>query len=153
MAGTTSSGGLATAGWNLESHRAATGSKPVRLITRTVPVGTEAPALAREILGSLIDPQAPALVRDAQLLVSELVTHQVRGRHSEDRQGSLRLDVSTSEAGVRVQVTDEDRESASRQFESGGHVLDWGLQIVAEIADRWGIRRNGQTTIWFELDA
>jgi anti-sigma regulatory factor (Ser/Thr protein kinase) len=154
MAGTTSSGGLATAGRNPETHREATDSEnPVRLITSTLPVSTEAPALARETLGSAIDPQSSALARDAQLLVSELVTHRVRRSLSEDRRGTLRLDVSTSKTGVRVEVTDENREPASRRFHSGEQVLDWGLQIVAEIADRWGIRRSEQTTIWFELDA
>ena len=28
----------------------------------------------------------------------------------------------------------------------------WGLYLVRELSDRWGIDRDGQTRVWFELD-
>jgi hypothetical protein len=121
---------------------------PARLITRVLPASAAAPAMARETFASLADALTSELVRDAQLLVSELVTHRVRLV----REGTLLLDVSMTGGGVRVQVTGDERGSARPPVDSGEPALGWELQIVAEIADRWGIRQNGLTTIWFELD-
>ena len=28
----------------------------------------------------------------------------------------------------------------------------WGLYLVRELSDRWGVERNKQTRVWFELD-
>jgi hypothetical protein len=28
----------------------------------------------------------------------------------------------------------------------------WGLFLVGEIADRWGIERDDHTRVWFEID-
>ncbi len=122
-----------------------------RLITRFLPISADAPAMAREMLANLPDMLALGLVRDAQLLVSELVTYRVR-RLPKERDGMVRLDVSMSGIGVRVQVTDDDRGSTAPPVDSDEPAFSWELQVVAEIADRWGIRRNGLTTFWFELD-
>jgi hypothetical protein len=120
----------------------------VRPITRLLPISAAAPAMGRETLASLTDVLSTELVRDAQLLVSELVTHRVRLVG----EGTLRFDVSVTATGVRVQVTDDGRRSAPPPLEAGEPALGWELQIVAEIADRWGMRQNGLTTVWFELD-
>ena len=28
----------------------------------------------------------------------------------------------------------------------------WGLYLVRELSDRWGIDHDGETRVWFELD-
>jgi hypothetical protein len=136
-------------GWpRIETEIDQSSECPARLFTRLLPISTAAPAMARETIASMADLLASELVRDAQLLVSELVTHRVRLV----REGTLRLDVSITGSGARVQVTGEGRGSAPPPVDSDEPALGWELQIVAEIADRWGIRQNGSTTIWFELD-
>jgi hypothetical protein len=119
----------------------------VRLVTRILPVGEEAPSMARETVAPFTEMLGSELARDTQLLISELITHRVRL----EREGELRLDLSVSSSGVRVQVTD-DRRGAPPPLDSREPKLGFELHIIAQVADRWGIRRTGQTTIWFELD-
>ena len=121
------------------------------LITRRLPISTDAPAIAREALAHLSDDLTTTLLRDAQLLVSELVTHQLR-RLPAGHEGPLRLEVVLRRTGVRVEVTG-DHGSASPPIDSEEPAIGWELQVVAQIADRWGIRRDDLTTIWFELES
>ena len=40
----------------------------------------------------------------------------------------------------------------SRRPDPGEPILGWELQLVAELADRWGVRHDTRTTLWLELD-
>jgi hypothetical protein len=120
------------------------------LISTSLPVSTRAPARARQTLGDLAETLPAEVLRDAQLLVSELVTHRVR-RLPEGR-GTLKLEVSMSGSRVRVEVVDFEPGPARADIGSNEPALGWELQVVAQIADGWGIRRNGRSTIWFELE-
>lgn len=106
--------------------------------------------MAREVIRELADVLPPDLMQDTQLLVSELVLHRVRFRPS--RSGTLGLDVCVTEPSVRVQIVDDDRSGDSEPTRTRKPELGWKLDIVAEIADRWGIGGEGLTTVWFELD-
>lgn len=33
---------------------------------------------------------------------------------------------------------------------AGNDAGGWGLYLVEELSDSWGIRRNGSTCVWFE---
>jgi anti-sigma regulatory factor (Ser/Thr protein kinase) len=89
---------------------------------------------------------------DVRLLVSELVTNAVR--HAELTPGDvIRLVVDAGDGVLRVEVHDP----------GGGFVpvapapdparaSGWGLYLVAELADRWGVESDGTTHVWFELD-
>jgi anti-sigma regulatory factor (Ser/Thr protein kinase) len=92
-------------------------------------------------------------MRDVRLLVSELVTNAVRhaGLATEDR---IRLLVQLSDRVLRVEVHDP-----GTGFELRAPVPDparasgWGLYLVEELSDRWGMDGLGPgTRIWFELD-
>jgi anti-sigma regulatory factor (Ser/Thr protein kinase) len=88
-----------------------------------------------------------------RLLVSELFTNAVKygARRGDAR---VRLLIAIDEAHVRGEIGDNGRGFAEGQTtmpdvdaESGR-----GLAFLDALADRWGIVRNGETCVWFELD-
>lgn len=117
-----------------------------------LPRTSGSPSAARHAVDRL-DGHFPAdRLGDVRLLVSELVTNAVRHAGLSERD-EIRLTVQESPGGLRVEVGDpgtgfdwtgRDRDAA----EAGG----WGLYLVAELADRWGVERGTDTCVWFELD-
>jgi anti-sigma regulatory factor (Ser/Thr protein kinase) len=90
-------------------------------------------------------------VSDACLLVSELVTNSVR--HADDStHAPVHVSVMTLGGGVRVEVTDQGNGAVRRRapnLTEGG----FGLDLVQQIAARWGVRHTASTQVWFELVA
>lgn len=114
--------------------------------------GPTAASAARNALIALEGRVDDELLADVRLLVSELVTNSVR--HSDIRSGEpVRMDVSVSETALRVEVSD-----GGQGFEPKPRDLDrsrpggWGLYLVDQIADRWGVARDRLTKVWFEVD-
>jgi serine/threonine-protein kinase RsbW len=109
--------------------------------------GTARAALARWAAGHVPD----QMVDDMQLLVSELVTNSLchAGLGADDvvhvtaslDNGSLRLEVENP--GVEGDV------AARPPGLAGGG--GFGLQLVAALADRWGVVRDGRTCVWVEI--
>ena len=133
------------AGEELVSHRPAT-------LERTYRTTRQAPAEARasvEVLARVLDTQVLDVLR---LLVSELVTNAVEhGKPSERSEVTLRLlllprtiaavvEDDGPGFGAPPRVPDED-------FDRG-----WGLHLVQELADRFGIETTPHTSVWFELE-
>jgi anti-sigma regulatory factor (Ser/Thr protein kinase) len=88
---------------------------------------------------------------DMRLLLSELVTNSVR--HGGKQRRPIKLLVSVTASGVRVDVVDSGQgfDPNPREIEphdDGG----WGLFLLDQLADRWGVSEDGKTTVWFELD-
>jgi anti-sigma regulatory factor (Ser/Thr protein kinase) len=111
--------------------------------------GPEAVSAARRGLDPL-EPQVGARrLHDLRLLVSELVTNSVRHARGEE----VELEASVRGEVLYVCVTDRGPgfEAAPRTPEddlgSG-----WGLFLVEELSDRWGVELNGATQVWFELE-
>jgi serine/threonine-protein kinase RsbW len=110
----------------------------------------EAVAAAREAVTEATQGRVDSeTVETARLLVSELVTNGIL-HGGTDR--PLEVDVEVGESGVRVDVKDRGAGFAQRPGTgepdySGG----FGLFLVEELSDRWGIVRNGNTCVWFEL--
>jgi serine/threonine-protein kinase RsbW len=121
-------------------------------LERELAVTPEAAAEARHALGDIADVLPGGRARDVRLLVSELVTNAVRHANLDD--GDLILLVIELAADqLRVEVHDS----------GGGFVptspspdptrpSGWGLYLVAELADRWGVESDERTLVWFELD-
>jgi anti-sigma regulatory factor (Ser/Thr protein kinase) len=92
------------------------------------------------------------LLADLRLLVSELVTNSVR--HSGVRKhDTVCMEVQVTPSTVRVEVADggagfEPKPRDDDRTRPGG----WGLYLVDELADRWGVARNHLTCVWFEMD-
>jgi anti-sigma regulatory factor (Ser/Thr protein kinase) len=121
-------------------------------LERELPVTAEAAAVARHALGNLADVLPGGRARDVRLLVSELVTNAVRHANLDDHE-VIRLVVDLADSVLRVEVHDP----------GGGFVptapapdparpSGWGLYLVAELADRWGVDSDDSTLVWFELD-
>jgi anti-sigma regulatory factor (Ser/Thr protein kinase) len=93
------------------------------------------------------------VLADARLLVSELVTNSVR--HA-DLGPEQRIEVLAGvEAGtLRVEVRDGGRGFVSSPRVTGSPAdSGWGLFLVAQLADRWGVRSDAGTVVWFEIAA
>ncbi|HEY5195748.1 MAG TPA: ATP-binding protein [Solirubrobacteraceae bacterium] len=108
-----------------------------------------APGLARRAVDGLgLDPGE----RDsARLLASELVTNALV--HSQaNPAGSIRIGARITGRTLRLSVTDSGTASAGptlrgRPGVDGG----FGLLLVDQLSDRWGVETNGETTVWCEL--
>ena len=121
-------------------------------LERQLAVATEAASEARHALDRLAGQISANRLRDVQLLVSELVTNAVR--HANLDEGDvIVLVIELADHALRVEVHDP----------GGGFVptapspdpvrpSGWGLYLVAELADRWGVDSDDTTLVWFELD-
>jgi len=114
-----------------------------------LPSTASAPARARGALDQIEGSISPERMRDVRLLVSELVTNAVRHAGGE----AVRLVVALTGSLLRIEVHDlgrgfELRPPPSDPLRSSG----WGLVLVDELADRWGIDHHPRTRVWFEMD-
>ena len=121
-------------------------------VERRLPVAPEAAAEARHALDDIGTGIPDSRLRDVQLLVSELVTYAVRHANLAANDVIL-LVFDVGDGALRVEVHDP----------GGGFVptapspdparpSGWGLYLVAELADRWGVDSDETTLVWFELD-
>ncbi len=112
-------------------------------ITLKVEPDAQAPSLSRSRLSELRDDLGPRY-SDVALVLSELVTNSVR--HGGDTD-NISVGVETSERSIRVEVTDHGPCFTKEEPRNGG----MGLDIVDQIADRWGVNSNGGCTVWVEI--
>lgn len=111
-----------------------------------------APAAARHSLDRLAGRLDPDGLETMRLLVSELVTNSVRHARLEDG-GWINVSVHETPRALRVAVTDpgvgfEQRPGPPQAGDPSG----WGLHIVEQLADRWGVSHDGETRVWFEIE-
>lgn len=107
---------------------------------------------ARRAVDELSHRLQPTLLADLRLLVSELVTNSVQ--HGPPNGASpIRLHLSISTGSVRAEVLDGGsgfipaRTGPAPDARSG-----WGLDLVEQLADRWGVTGPPGTRVWVELD-
>jgi anti-sigma regulatory factor (Ser/Thr protein kinase) len=117
-------------------------------IEDTLPLDPRAPGIARELVRGLgVD---DATRRTLELIVSELVTNSVV--HGDTApEGELALRINSDTDGVRGEVcgpgpTFEWEQHEPNLTTPGG----LGLMLVDNLAESWGITRNGDTCVWFE---
>ena len=119
-----------------------------------IPVEVEAAAIAREVVLDALEefPIPGDRVEDLRLLTSELVTNSVR--HAGLPPGeSIGVAVDVSERRIRVEVGDtgpgfDPSALPSPSPEGAG---GWGLHLVDQLSDGWGVVRNDPNVVWFEL--
>jgi len=127
------------------------GESPAHISLEFEP-GPAAASSARHALYAIEGRVDPAVMEDVRLLVSELVTNSVRhsGIQNHDR---VHMQVQVSESTLRVEVADP-----GQGFEPQPRDMDrsrpggWGLYLVDQLADRWGVGRNHLNRVWFEMD-
>jgi serine/threonine-protein kinase RsbW len=111
-----------------------------------------APAIARSAVGE----QLLAMGIDGSfgqtvvLLVSEVVSNAVR--HSGGpADATITLEASITDDTVRIAVTDAGEGFTPRPRDPARLGEGYGLYLVEKAARRWGVERDGGTTVWFEL--
>lgn len=95
-------------------------------------------------------PEARFAVR---LLVSELFTNAVKfARRRDDVRVRFAVDVGDSR--IRVEVGDRGRGFVADHVVMPGPEGESGrgLAFLDALASRWGVIRNGESCVWFELD-
>jgi len=116
----------------------------------------DAPARARAELTAWLEQEAAlaTLIRDARLLVSELVTNCVRHAHISQKQ-PLRLSASLRPATFRLEVHDDGiHGTVARRTPRRDGAGGFGLDLVAQLSNTWGVERDAYgTTVWLELEA
>lgn len=119
-----------------------------------LPPHAEAARLARSALESVAAGcTRPEVLEDARLLISEIVTNSVRHGHPPP-DAHIHLSLSLSEEKLRAEVSDEGPGFSPEKIKrSPEQIGGWGLGIVQEVADRWGVDKNGEVCVWFEIDA
>lgn len=120
----------------------------------TLPVDPAAPATARAALTRWLSGHVPIeVLEDARLLASELITNSL-GHADVSEEASIRLAVQLRGGALRVEVRDPGTSGAVAPREpdrvNGG---GFGLNLVDQLATRWGVNRTGGTHVWFEVDA
>jgi anti-sigma regulatory factor (Ser/Thr protein kinase) len=131
------------------------------VLTRGLPPDATAPRLARSALAELPSHLSPDRA-DLRLMVCELVTNCVRHAHLAPSQ-RIELVVLEVSAGIRVEVKDPGggyQAAAAALGEPPGRPgpdeplpqSGFGLMVIAALADRYGVRQDQGTVVWFEVD-
>jgi anti-sigma regulatory factor (Ser/Thr protein kinase) len=120
------------------------------LLSRPIRADRTAPGAARRAVDELNGHFDPALKDSIRLLVSEVVTNSVI--HAQPQvPGEVVLDVWASPDLVRVAVTDRGPGFEAQRPPRPGERSGWGLMMVDQLADRWGVDLDDGTEVWFEL--
>ena len=107
--------------------------------------------LARDAVDQLAEHVSEQRLGDLRLLISEVVTNAVRHAGMSEAD-SIHVEIADSAGRVRVEVSDQGKGFTPKRRDPdierpGG----WGLYLVEELADRWGVETGGRTLVWFEL--
>ncbi|HEY3773963.1 MAG TPA: ATP-binding protein [Solirubrobacteraceae bacterium] len=113
-------------------------------ISRELPRSPAAASAARQLVNAHATMLDVRQREDATLLVSELVTNAVV--HGI---GVIVLRIDLESDGLRVEVSDDGNVALAPSPTPGAHG-GWGLRIVDELADDWGVLK-GSTRVWFRL--
>jgi anti-sigma regulatory factor (Ser/Thr protein kinase) len=112
-----------------------------------------APAIARsavseQLLAVGID---GSLGQTIVLLVSEVVSNAVR-HSAAPEEAAIALEARITEHSVRIAVTDAGEGFTPRQRDPERVGEGYGLYLLEKASSRWGVARDGGTTVWFEVE-
>jgi serine/threonine-protein kinase RsbW len=119
----------------------------------SLPLDSRAPGAARIVLEGLRGRVATAVVEDAQLVVSELVTNSVRHSGAPDGEVVI-IRVQLTSTMVRLEIENPGHTGViaprAPDLEAGG---GFGLNLVQALSERWGCERFavGGTRVWAQL--
>jgi anti-sigma regulatory factor (Ser/Thr protein kinase) len=119
-------------------------------LTLTLPNDPIAPGAARHTLDGLGDRLPQDVVERFQIVVSELVTNALL--HAPDG-ADIRLEARLSGDALRVAVVQPGPTfKPVIDAPHPGQESGWGLYLVSQLADRWGVVANDDVTAWCEFD-
>ncbi len=111
---------------------------------------TDAPASARRALDALRTEVTPGTFESARLVVSELVTNAVK-HAAAVHGGHVDVSIWLLPERLRIEVRDSgtgfDPTRRAPAISAGG----WGLHLVEELAEDWGVRSDRGTVVWCDL--
>ena len=121
------------------------------LIAMELPAEPHSAKVARDAVAGL-DGHLGAVFGDVVLLISELVTNSVRHAGLDATQ-PLQLSLATKGDTVRLAVRDPGPGFRPPQAPTDpAHVGGWGLVLVDQLAERWGVEHDGKgNVVWCEL--
>src|SRR4051794_13581006 len=103
----------------------------------------------REALSGELDERR---LEDVELIVSELATNSVRHAGC-DAGGELSVEADVRDDRVRLRMCDhgegfEERHPQPPPAEASG---GFGLVLLDRLSERWGVQRDGDFCVWFEV--
>ncbi len=116
--------------------------------------GVEAPGAARRAIAENDPALPPSLQDDLSLLVTELVTNAVRHGGAATNQ-PLQVEFRRQAGRIRVEVVDPGTDFEPPAPPTSGDASGgWGLFLVDQVAERWGVTpAPAGTCVWFEVPA
>jgi len=118
----------------------------------TLPASPEAADVGSAVAAVFCPALDERSAEDLMLLVSEVVGNSVRHPRVDGNMVSMELDLF----GDHVRVAVRDRGSGFRPPPppdvDGDPAGGFGLFLVEQLSDRWGVQAEPHTEVWFELD-
>lgn len=125
-----------------------------RSFRRSLRPEPDAASAARDALDDLWPQLDNDLLERSRLALSEIVTNSVKHARLKSPQ-TIDLQVWVLPHLLRIEVTDNGpgfdpvvARPAPDHAGSGG----WGLRLVDQLTDRWGVEHGHSTRVWLELD-
>jgi anti-sigma regulatory factor (Ser/Thr protein kinase) len=116
----------------------------VNALDTTLPRSTDSIGAARRLVNDYTSTLASQQRHNAALMVSELVTNAlVHGL------GTISLRIDVERDALRIEVSDQGNVALAPSPTLGAHG-GWGLRIVEQLADDWGVL-DGSTKVWFRI--
>jgi serine/threonine-protein kinase RsbW len=118
-----------------------------------LPATKIAATMVRQVARSLAPTVPETREEDLGLVLTELVTNSVR--HAEiEADNSVSVELFLFSDLLRVEVRDRGRAFEPPPPPQPGErpSSGWGLFIVDQVADRWGVGEEPPTQVWFEFD-
>jgi anti-sigma regulatory factor (Ser/Thr protein kinase) len=113
-------------------------------------VDRSAPGTARGLVREAVGASADRL-DELLLLVNEIVTNAVvHGSPEPDGQIGLRLERDART--IRIIATDGGDHFEPELAQPRSDWPHFGLYLLDELADRWGVSIDGKKAVWFEMD-
>ena len=101
---------------------------------------------------NVLGPAIPSgVLDDVRLLTSELVTNSVRHAGMVGDEGWVRLKLAVEDDTVHVEVRDPGPGFDASPRSAGLAESGWGMFLLDQIADRWGVENGEETCVWFEI--
>jgi anti-sigma regulatory factor (Ser/Thr protein kinase) len=123
----------------------------LRLAELKIPRVRTAAGAARRWLTGIEVPLSGDRLDDLKFCANELIINSII--HA-DTDAEIVVAVEVGPRAIRVVVTDAGRPAGRLVAGDAGpeDTSGRGLSLVEAIADRWGVHRDGVTSVWFEID-